>query len=417
VNLFSTALQHDFRHFNVQNRTSFGNYNRFYQNFVPGAPDAAKTIVALSTYNNATVRRNIFNQSDVSGRLSTSGITHTLLAGAEIGRQRTNNFRNTGFFNNTVTSISVPYGNPTINSNVTYRQSPTDADNRVRTKIAATYVQDQIEFSRYVQVITGLRFDYFDLQFHNNRTAEDLRRIDRLTSPRVGVVLKPTPLMSVYGNYNVSYLPSSGDQFSSLTTITQQVKPEKFSNYEVGVKWDLHRDLSLTTAVYRLDRTNTRSTDPNDPTRIVQTGRTRSDGYEIGVNGRIVRSWMVAGGYAYQDAFIANATSVASPGARVAQVPRHTFSLWNNYQFVRRLGAGLGLVHRADMYASIDNTVILPSYTRADAALFVSLSERMRLQTNIENLFNAKYYENADSNTNISPGAARSFRLGLTARF
>ena len=45
-------------------------------------------------------------------------------------------------------------------------------------------------------------------------------------------------------------------------------------------------DLSLTTAVYRLDRTNTRSTDPNDPTRIVQTGSQRTNGFELGVNGQ-----------------------------------------------------------------------------------------------------------------------------------
>ena len=36
-------------------------------------------------------------------------IRHTLLAGAEVGRQLTDNFRNTGFFNNTATSILVPY--------------------------------------------------------------------------------------------------------------------------------------------------------------------------------------------------------------------------------------------------------------------------------------------------------------------
>ena len=33
---------------------------------------------------------------------------------------------------------------------------------------------------------------------------------------------------------------------------------------------------------YRLNRTNTRSTDPNDPTRIVQTGSQRTNGYELG---------------------------------------------------------------------------------------------------------------------------------------
>src|SRR5207249_9179893 len=72
------------------------------------------------------------------------------------------------------------------------------------------------------------------------------------------------PYTTLFRSYSVSYLPSSGDQFSSLTTITQQVKPEKFNNYELGIKWDIHRDLSVTTAVYRLDRTNTRSTDPKD---------------------------------------------------------------------------------------------------------------------------------------------------------
>jgi len=45
--------------------------------------------------------------------------------------------------------------------------------------------------------------------------------------------------------------------------------------------------LSVTMAIYRLDRTNTRSTDPNDPTRIVQTGSQRTNGYELGLNGHV----------------------------------------------------------------------------------------------------------------------------------
>jgi catecholate siderophore receptor len=69
------------------------------------------------------------------------------------------------------------------------------------------------------------------------------------------------------------------------------------------------------------------------------------------------------------------------------------------------------------MFAAIDNTVILPGYTRADAAMFLSLTERMRLQANVENLFDRRYYVNADSNTNISPGSPRAVRVALTARF
>jgi catecholate siderophore receptor len=417
VNLGAATIEHQAGGLNIRNRTHFGDYDRGYQNFVPGAVTADQTQVALSAYNNATNRLNIFNQTDLTYVVFTGRIRHTLLGGAEAGRQLTDNFRNTGFFNNTATLLLAPYANPVIGTPVTFRQSATDADNHLKTNLGATYVQDQIELSRYVQVIAGVRFDHFDLQYRNNRTRENLRRIDNLVSPRAGIVFKPVSALSIYGSYSVSYLPSSGDQFSSLTTITQQVKPEAFRNYEAGVKWDMVRSLSLTAAVYRLDRTNTRSTDPNDPTRIVQTGSQRTNGFEIGANGSITRAWKIAGGYAWQDAFVTSATTAARAGAQVAQVPHHTFSVWNNYQILPRLGAGLGILNRSDMFAAIDNTVTLPRYTRADAAIYFSLTERVRLQANVENLLDKKYYINADSNTNISPGFSRAVRVGLTARF
>lgn len=417
VDLGSAMIEHQTGALTIHNRTLVGGYDRGYQNFVPGAVTADKAQVSLSAYNNDTQRLNAFNQTDVTYGVSTGRVRHTLLAGAEVGRQLTDNFRNTGYFNDTATSIFVPYANPVISTAVTFRQSATDADNHLITNLAATYVQDQIELSRRVQAIAGLRFDRFDLQYHNNRTGDDLRRVDNLISPRAGLVVKPVVRLSLYGSYTVSYLPSSGDQFSSLTTITQQVQPEKFSNYEFGAKWDLRREVSLTTAVYRLDRTNTRSTDPNDPTRIVQTGSQRTSGWELGLNGRITRVWQIAGGYAYQDAFVTSATTAAVAGAQVAQVPHHTLSLWNLYQVHPKVGAGLGLVYRSDMYAAIDNTVTLPGYTDVDGAVYISLTPRMRLQANVENLFDRTYYVNADSNTNISPGSPRALRVALIAKF
>ncbi|HKQ04817.1 MAG TPA: TonB-dependent siderophore receptor [Blastocatellia bacterium] len=417
VNLGTAAIEHQRGRLNIRNRAQFGGYDRFYQNFVPGQVTADQMQAALTAYNNATERLNIFNQTDLTYSLSTGNVRHTLLGGVEVGRQLTDNFRNTGFFNNTVTSIFVPLSDPTVRMPMTFRQNATDADNHLKVNVAATYAQDQIELSRYIQVIAGLRFDRFDLQYHNRRNDDHLRRTDHLVSPRAGVIFKPVTPISVYGNYSVSYLPSSGDQFSSLTMITQQVKPEKFSNYEIGLKWDITRALSLTTAGYRLNRNNTRATDPNDPTRIIQTGSQRTNGYEIGLNGNMTRAWRIAGGYAFQDAFITRDTVAARAGAQVAQVPHQTFSLWNNYQILARLSAGLGLIRRSDMFAAVDNKVTLPGYTRADAAVFFRLTEKLRLQANVENLLDKRYYLNADSNTNISPGAARTLRVGLTARF
>ena len=69
------------------------------------------------------------------------------------------------------------------------------------------------------------------------------------------------------------------------------------------------------------------------------------------------------------------------------------------------------------MFAAIDDTVTLPGYTRADAAAFFSLSERTRLQVNVDNLFDRSYFAHADSNTNISPGSPRTVRVALSAGF
>jgi catecholate siderophore receptor len=124
----------------------------------------------------------------------------------------------------------------------------------------------------------------------------------------------------------------------------------------------------------------------------------------------------VTGGYAYQDAFIRRATTAATAGAQVAQVPHHNFSLWTKYQLLPKLGVGLGVIYRSDMFAAIDNTVTVPGYTKADAAIFYSLTPKLRLQVNIENLINRKYYLNADSNTNLSPGSPRALRIAFTAK-
>ena len=145
---------------------------------------------------------------------------------------------------------------------------------------------------------------------------------------------------------------------------------------------------------------------------------TDTKGFEAGLSGYITPQWQMAGGYAYTDARIIGATSLTIvPGNRVGLVPYNTFSLWNNYQFLPKMGVAVGLIYRSEMFATIDNSVTLPGYTRADAALYYSLTSSLRLQLNAENLFDKEYWANADSNTNLSPGSPRAFRLGLTAKF
>ena len=413
VDLASLSVDHSIGRLSLRNRTLFGDYDRGYQNYVPGAVSADKSRVTITAYNNATRRRNLFNQTDLTWTVA----RHTLLAGTEVGRQATDNFRNTGFFNNASTSITVPYGDPAVTAPVTFRQSATDADNHVTAGVSAIYAQDQIDLTKHLQFVAGLRLDRFDLRYRNNRNGDRLRRVDNLVSPRAGLIVKPFETLSLYTSASVSYVPGSGDQFSSLTNVTQQLEPERLRNVEAGAKWDATGALALTAAVYRLDRTNTRSTDPNDPTRIVQTGSQRTDGFELGANGRVNSMWSIAGGYAYQDALVTSATAAARRGARAAQVPRHTVSLWNSVDLTPAVGVAVGVVARSAMFAAIDDTVTLPGYAEVEASGSYRFANNIRLQVNVDNVFDRRYYANADGNTNISPGSPRAVRLAILTRF
>jgi catecholate siderophore receptor len=280
--------------------------------------------------------------------------------------------------------------------------------------VGALYAQNQIELSSHLQAIAGLRLDRFGLAYHNNRNGQNLRREDNLVSPRLGLIFKPVEEVSFYGSRSISFLPSSGDQFSSLTATTETLEPERFTNSEIGAKWDVNPDLALTTALYRLDRTNTLSRDPNDPDRLVQTGSERTTGFELGASGNVTSAWGMAGGFASQRAVINSATAAARRGATVALVPATTMSLWNKYQIVPSLGVGLGVIHQTSMYAAIDNTVTLPGFTRADGALYINVARLLRAQVNVENLFNRRYFATSQGNNNIAPGAPRTLRVSLS---
>jgi catecholate siderophore receptor len=52
-----------------------------------------------------------------------------------------------------------------------------------------------------------------------------------------------------------------------------------------------------------------------------------------------------------------------------------------------------------------------------DAAAYFKVTDKIRLQANIENVLDETYYANADNNNNISPGSPRAYRVGLVAGF
>ena len=405
----------------IRNSTRVANYDKSYVNLVPGAVNSSATQVAISGYSSGTERQNFFNQTDAILSQRTGEVGHTILAGVEVGRQSTTNDRRTAYFTTispTTTSISVPLANPTTTLPVDFRRSATDADNHGVATVAAIYAQDQISLSSHVQVIVGLRYDHFVVDLTDNRTATLFTSTDDLLSPRAAVVYKPIVPMSIYASYTRAYQPRAGEQLASLTLSSQALDPEKFTNYEIGAKWEFRPTLALTAAAYRLDRGNVVIADPNDLTVSHLVDAQRTTGIELEMSGEVLRRWTVQGGYAYQDGEIRQSlSSTVLAGARLGQVPRHSFSLWNRVDVHPRLGLGLGVISMSDRFVATDNTVVLPSFTRLDGAVFYTITSQLRAHVNFENMLDTRYAWAAHSNNNIAPGSPRAVRFAVTTKF
>ena len=416
VNAFTAYVEHGFGNGLVlRNRTRIADYDKFYQNVFANSAVSPAGVLSIGAYHDATERTNRFNQTDLNYSMFTGSVRHKLAAGLEFGRQETDNVRRGGVFPSGGASVSA--ADPVYRGAVGFPAATTS--NHSVANVASVYVQDQVELSPQWQLVAGLRYDRFSVDFRNRLAATNgaFEVTDTPVSPRAGLIYKPVDAMSLYASFSRAYVPRAGDQLTSLTATNRAFDPERFDNAELGLKWDIHSALSASAAIYRLDRTNVVVPGPVAGTSILVDGQT-TRGVELGLTGQLTPAWNVMGGYAYQDAELtADQGPTARAGARLAMVPEQTFSLWNRYNFNQQLGVGLGVVYRDSLYTSTSNSTMLPSFTRVDGALFYRFSKQYQLQLNVENLFDKKYYASAHNDNHITPGAPRSVKLSLYAGF
>ncbi len=201
-----------------------------------------------------------------------------------------------------------------------------------------------------------------------------------------------------------------------MSATISNLEPEEFENAEMGVRWLPTDSLLVSATLFQLDRTNTIAPGVT-PGTIVLTGSQRSEGLEVGIQGELREGWNLIGALAVQDAEITSTTSSAPAGRDAPLVPEFSASLWNRVSITDRFDVAFGVIHQGEQFASISNSVILPSYTHLDAALFYALSDRYKVQLNIENLTDKDYWFTAHNDNNITPGSPIMARLSLSANF
>lgn len=418
---FNAMIEHTFdNNITVKNNTRYANYNKFYQNIYASSPVIGGQL-NLSGYRDETDRENFINQTDIMIPFSTGQVKHKFLVGAEFMEQDNQNVRLTGGITPSPVSANNPTGTGTFTQPAA-RDQETDISSR------AFYVQDQIELSSRWQVIAGLRRDIFDTDYTNNNSNLNVDITDAFWSPRAGLVFKPSKNTSLYASYSLSYAPRAGDQLLGFRNNENQPElfdPEKFINKEVGVKWDINRNLSFTAAAYLLERENLIASDPDVAGDTVLIDGQETMGLELSLAGNVTDKWSMIAAYTYQDGEITQdrgdpANITITKGSELGETPDHSYSLWNKYEINETWGVALGVIGRSEMYAAIPqvgNSTVLPGYTRYDAAIFAKLSKKATLQFNIENLTNKDYAISSHNNNNIIPGAPISGRATLNYSF
>lgn len=372
-------------------------------------------LMKLNRGNVARDEAGVFNQTELKQQARLAGLRHTLLYGMEVGIQDKDQ---RVFSQNDVARVPV-YRDRLVPVPEHAGTLTTKGTNTQET--AGFYVQDLIELNEQWKALLGVRYDIFGQEYDDRRPANvDLDRTDKTWSPRAGLVYQPDRVQSYYVSVSRSYQPS-GETFA-ISPSNQHLEPEETTNYEVGAKWDLLDDrLALTAALFRLERTNMKTSDPLNPTLTVLAGEQRTDGFEATASGQITDAWQLYGGYAYLDAEITKSNSktngVSNEGRVPTLTPRHSANLWVVRTLTPEWRLGMGANYVGDRYTALDNKVEMPAYTTFDTALLYDVRE-WGMAIRLRNVFDRDYYASAHGSVDlVTPGAPRTLEVSANYRF
>ncbi|CAI8886807.1 MULTISPECIES: TonB-dependent receptor [Pseudomonas] len=355
-----------------------------------------------------------FNQTELKQQALLAGMNHNLLYGVELGRQVKDQ---SVFSQNNVAQVPV-FRDGLVD--VPFQANRQTAKGTTTQDIAGFYVQDLIELAPQWKALLGVRYDVFDQEYADDLSGTELSRTDTTWSPRIGLVYQPDAIQSYYVSVSRSYQPSS--EVFALSAGNQGLEPEETTNYEIGAKWDLlDSRLAVTAALFRLERTNMKTTNPANPAQLVLAGEQRTDGFEATVSGQLTDKWQVYGGFAFLDAEIIKSTNrtngVANEGQTPTLTPRTSANLWLVRSLTEHWRVGMGANYVDERYTALDNVVVMPSYTTVDAALLYN-QPKWDMALRLRNVFDRDYYASAHGSVDlITPGAPRTLELSTNYRF
>lgn len=322
---------------------------------------------------------------DLIGKFQAGGMGHTVLVGMDSYRTS----KTGATYLQQISSVDV--FNPVLGNTPgldTSMSMPQDYDNFSRW--TSLYVQDQITFGNGVFLTGALRHDRTSAVFGVPGTEPNKKSF---TTPRLGAVWQFAPNQAVYAQYEDAIGANNGRD----TVTGAALDTERAKQVEIGHKVELFDGkLSSTVALFQLTKRNRGASIPIPQapySNVVTIGEARSRGLEWDVSGQLTKNLSLIGSYAFTDTEVRR--DVTYEGKKLANVARHTASLWARYAIDSQWTVAGGVFAQGARQGDMGNTFQMPGYGRVDAMLgykFGLGGSKASLQFNLDNVFNKKYY-------------------------
>lgn len=371
----------------------------------------------------------LINQTELTWKLETGAVKHTLLGGLELAKEKLDRQNYTfGNFKDT----NQPYLSPDPSTELAYTKVP-NTNPVSEAKTVAFYGQDQMQLTEQWKVVFGARYEWYDTEVvtynANGSTASGpFSQDEKLLSTRAGLIWQPTAKQSYYVSYGNAYEPSGtlgvyGATATDLDATTQNLDPEKTVAYEVGGQWDIFSATQFRWALFRSDKSNERvDVDPATTGNQFQLiGERRIQGLELEMAGQVTTNWDVFAAFAFTDSEIKK----GPPGIAVPlegnsmMIPKRAGSIWTIYRLGGGWEVGGGAFYSSDMEASLNGvTGELPSYTRWDATV-AYVQKKYEVRLNLNNITDELYYIAAyqNSGNRVVPAMPRAGFITLRYNF
>ncbi|EKO3403554.1 TonB-dependent siderophore receptor [Vibrio fluvialis] len=359
--------------------------------------------------------------SGVRHEFSTGSVGHTVVVSGSVYQSRSKN----AYVMSSSTDVGSLYDYDSLEqfAGLYYGGSLSDPKETERVTYSSAALADTLSlFDDQVKVMLGARLQRLETRSFDYSTGEKTGDYSKTAlTPSVGVVYQPTLDISLYANYSEALLPGETAPADSSNPTGEVLKPNRSEQYEVGAKYD-NGSYGAVVSLFQISKPSYMYDSNNYYT---DNGEQRNRGIELSAFGEPIESVKVLGGVTLIDAEIVKNADATTEGKQAIGVPKVQANV--NIEWATPFVEGLTLegrtLYTGSQYASADNSLELPSWTRFDlgARYGMKLGDNaLTLRARVDNVTDKSYWASAGGypgSNYLVQGSPRTFVLSASYDF